>query len=91
MLYGMETPRLLAFPCDYPIKVMMRKDTSVRAAVDAVFAVHGDGGVVAGAIERRSAQGNFSSVTYTLRARDEQHIAALFADLKAVAGVLMVL
>jgi putative lipoic acid-binding regulatory protein len=91
MLCWMETPKLLGFPCDYPIKVMMRTGAAVRAEVDAVFAVHADGATVAGATERRSAQGNFSGVTYTIRARDEQPIAALFADLKQVDGVLMVL
>jgi len=91
MLAGMETPALLVFPCDYPIKVMMRRGGTVRTEVDAVVALHSEPAVIAGAAERRSTQGNYSGVTYTIRARDEQHIAALFADLKRVAGVLMVL
>lgn len=69
----------------------MRAGATVRADVDAVFALHSNGTVVAGATERLSAQGNFSGVTYTIQARDEQHIAELFEALKQVAGVLMVL
>lgn len=82
---------LLSFPCDYPIKVMLRSGEELRERVDAVLARHADASVIATATERPSAQGNFVGVTYTIRARDADHIAALFADLKEVPGVLMVL
>jgi putative lipoic acid-binding regulatory protein len=87
----MTTPETLTFPCAYPIKVVMRADAQLRAAVDAVFVRHADAAVVAAATARQSAQGNFTGVTYTIEARDAQHIAALFADLKEIPGVLMVL
>ena len=87
----MNTPELLTFPCDYPIKVMLRAGTELRAHVDAVMARHAGAQVATSATERPSAQGNFSAVTYTIRARDPEHIAALFADLKDIPGVLMVL
>lgn len=87
----MTRPETLTFPCAYPIKVVMRADAQLRAAVDAVFERHADATVVAAATARPSAQGNFSGVTYTIQARDAQHIAALFADLKELPGVLMVL
>ncbi|MBS0387402.1 MAG: DUF493 domain-containing protein [Proteobacteria bacterium] len=82
---------LLQFPCDYPIKVMLRAGAAPRAHVDAVMARHAGASVIETASERPSAQGNFLGVTYTIRARDAAHIAALFADLKDVPGVLMVL
>ncbi len=91
MLPGMTSPELLTFPCDYPIKVMLRAGAGPRAHVDAVMARHAGAAVSAAATARPSAQGNFSAVTYTIRARDPQHIAALFADLKEIDGVLMVL
>ena len=91
MLAGMTGPELLTFPCDYPIKVMLRVAAEPRACVDAVMARHAGAAVTAAATERPSAQGNFSAVTYTIRARGPQHIAALFADLKEIPGVLMVL
>ena len=87
----MDSPKLLKFPCDYPIKVMIRTEAEVRAAVDAAFATHAGAAVVAKAVARASAQGNFTSVTYLLHARDEAHVAELFADLKLIPGVLMVL
>lgn len=87
----MADAKLLTFPCDYPIKVMLRAGEELREHVDAVVASHADASVIGAATERPSAQGNFVGVTYTIRARDAEHIAALFADLKKVAGVLMVL
>ena len=87
----MTTPETLTFPCAYPIKVVMRTGAQLRAAVDAVFVHHADAAVVAAATARSSAQGNFTGVTYTIEAHDAQHIAALFADLKELPGVLMVL
>ena len=87
----MTKPDLLTFPCAYPIKVMMRAGAEPRAHVDAVIGRHAGAGVAAAATERTSAQGNFDGVTYTIQARDAQHIAALFADLKDIPGVLLVL
>ena len=87
----MSVPESLIFPCSYPIKVVMRADAQLRAAVDAIFVRHADAAVVAAATTRQSAQGNFSGVTYTIQARDAPHIAALFADLREIPGVLMVL
>ncbi len=91
MLSGMSAPESLTFPCAYPIKVMMRADPLLRERVDAVVGRHADAGVAAAASVRQSAQGNFSGVTYTIEARDAQHIAALFAELREIPGVLMVI
>jgi hypothetical protein len=91
MLLAMSAPELLTFPCPYPIKVMMRASAGPRAHVDAVIDRHAGSAVAASATERTSAQGNFRAVTYTIQARDAQQIGALFADLKDIPGVLMVL
>jgi putative lipoic acid-binding regulatory protein len=87
----MSDAKLLSFPCDYPIKVMLRAGEELRERVDAIVARHADATVIASATARASAQGSFTGVTYTIRARDAGHIAALFADLKDIPGVLMVL
>ena len=91
MLEGMTAPELLTFPCAYPIKVMMRAGAEPRAHVDAIFSRHAGAAVAALATERFSAQKNFLAVTYTIQARDAQQIEALFADVKDIPGVLMVL
>jgi len=91
MLAAMTAPELLTFPCAYPIKVMMRAGAEPRSHVDAIFSRHAGEAVAAGATERFSAQRNFLAVTYTIQARDAQQIAALFADVKDIPGVLMLL
>jgi uncharacterized protein len=91
MLRVVDTPKLLTFPCAYPIKVLMRTDEAVRAGVDEILARHAEAAAITSATERPSAQGNFRAVTYTINARDEEHIEALFADLKSAVGVLLVL
>jgi putative lipoic acid-binding regulatory protein len=91
MLRAVDTPKLLTFPCPYPIKVMIRADETVRTTVDDIMARHAEAAAVTTATERPSAQGNFRAVTYTIHARDEEHIAALFAELKNIDGVLLVL
>jgi uncharacterized protein len=91
MIEGVDARERLEFPCAYPIKVLMRADAGLRESVDAAVGRHAGAPVVAAAQARASAQGNFNGVTYTIQARDEQHIAALFAELREIPGVLMVL
>jgi len=86
----MDEPKI-QFPCAYPIKVMVRADPGTRAHVDAVLARHAGPQVIESVAERPSGQGNFAGLTFTIEARDEAHIAGLFADLKTISGVLMVL
>jgi len=86
-----EQHSLLAFPCDYPIKVMARVGPGLREQLDAIVRRHAadlDGSRIS---ERPSAQQNFVGVTYIIRAHNAEQIAALFADLKTVESVLLVL
>ena len=69
----------------------MRTDAGLRESVDAAISRHAGAPAAAAAQARQSAQGNFSGVTYTIEARDERHIAELFAELREIPGVLMVL
>lgn len=87
----MNEPRLLQFPCRYPIKVMVRAGASIRAQLDAIVARHAGTLAPDDISERPSAQQNYAGITYQITARDEAQIAALFAELKALPGVIMVL
>jgi putative lipoic acid-binding regulatory protein len=91
MITGMNVGERLEFPCAYPIKVLMRTAAGLRESVDAAIDRHAGAPVAAAAQARQSARGNFSGVTYTIQARDAQHIAELFAELRDIPGVLMVL
>ena len=87
----MNEPRLLQFPCRYPIKVMVRAGESIRSQIDAIVTRHAGTLAPDDITERPSAQRNYAGITYHITARDEAQIAALFAELKALPGVIMVL
>jgi putative lipoic acid-binding regulatory protein len=87
----MNEPPRLTFPCDYPIKVMVRAEQDVRARVDAIVERHAGPLDLASVTERASAQQRFLALTYVIRATGEPQIAELFAALKGCPQVLMVL
>jgi putative lipoic acid-binding regulatory protein len=87
----MDAPQKIDFPCDYPIKVMVREGTAVRQAVTAVIERHAGTGAAGRCSERLSSEGRFAGLTYTIRATGTEHIAALFLDLRAIPGVMLVL
>lgn len=87
----MDAPQQLEFPCDYPIKVMVRIQAGVREAVAGVFERHAGPGAGGRFTERSSAQANFAGLTYVIRATGPEQIEALFIELKRIPGVLLVL
>lgn len=87
----MSETRLLQFPCRYPIKVMVRAGSAMRGQLDAIVTRHAGTLEPDDISERPSAQQNYAGITYHITARDEAQIAALFAELKALPGVIMVL
>jgi putative lipoic acid-binding regulatory protein len=87
----MDAPQKLEFPCDYPIKVMVRVEPGVRPGVTAVIERHAGPEAAASCSERLSAEGRFAGLTYTIRASGPEQIAALFRDLRELPGVMLVL
>jgi hypothetical protein len=86
-----DVPERLSFPCDYPIKVMVRVEDGVRSQVDAIFERHAGPLDLAAVTERPSTQGNFLGITYQIRAQSPEQIAQLFAALKQCPQVMLVL
>jgi putative lipoic acid-binding regulatory protein len=86
-----DVPERLSFPCDYPIKVMVRVEDGVRSQVDAIVERHAGPLDLAAVTERPSTQGNFLGITYLIRATSPEHIAQLFAALKRCPQVMLVL
>lgn len=82
---------LLSFPTDYPVKVIGRPSDEFRARVHALVLRHVPGLDADRVSERLSGNGNFLSISYTLRAESREQIEALTADLKACDGVMMLL
>ena len=85
-----EPPRL-SFPCEYPIKVMVRAEPGVRSEVDRIVQEHAGPVDLDSVTERSSAQNRFLGITYVIRATSEAQILALFGALKLHPQVLLVL
>jgi uncharacterized protein len=82
---------LLAFPADYPIKVVGRPSDEFRARVQAIVLRHVPSLDPDRITERLSENRNFLSISYPLRADSREQIEALVAELKACEGVLIIL
>jgi putative lipoic acid-binding regulatory protein len=81
----------LSFPTDYPVKIVGRPADDFRARVHAVMLRHAPELDTDQITERLSANGNFLSISYLLRARSREQIEGLVTELKACDGVLMLL
>jgi putative lipoic acid-binding regulatory protein len=82
---------LLQFPTDYPIKVVGRTGGTLRSRADEIFARHVpdlDGSLTT---ERLSENGNFVSISYTIRAKSREQVVALAQELSACDEVMMVI
>ena len=86
-----ESASPLTFPTDYPVKVVGRPEAQFRERVHAIVLRHAPGFESSRLSERLSANGNFLSLSYLLRAESRAQIEALVAELKACEGVLMLL
>ena len=82
---------LLQFPTDYPIKVVGRTSDTLRARIDAIFRAHVPDFDPALTTERLSGNGNFQSISYTIRAVSAAQVTALATDLKAAPDVMIVI
>ena len=86
-----EPPSRMSFPCDYPVKVMVRAEPGIRSHIDAVVDRHAGPLNLSSVTERPSARGNFLSITYVIHASGPEQIAGLFAALKRCPQVMLVL
>ena len=84
-------PALLQFPTDYPIKVVGRSSDTLRPRIDAIVSAHVPDLDPARISERSSGNGNFRSISYTIRAVSAAQVTALATDLKACPDVLIVI
>ena len=82
---------LLAFPCDFPIKVMGRKQPGFAQAVTEIVRKHAPGFDPATVGMRPSRQGRYLSVTCVVRASSREQLDALYRELCDHPGVVMVL
>ena len=81
----------LAFPCDFPIKVMGRKQPRFVQAVTGIVRKHAPDFDAATVAMRPSRQGKYLSVTCVVRATSREQLDALYQELCDHPGVVMVL
>ena len=81
----------LAFPCDFPIKVMGRKQPRFVQAVTGIVRKHAPEFDAATVEMRPSRQGKYLSVTCVVRATSRQQLDALYQELCDHPDVVMVL
>ena len=82
---------LLAFPCDFPIKVMGRKQPGFAQAVTEIVVKHAPD-FDPGTVEMRpSRKGRYLSVTCIVRATSREQLDTLYQELCDHPSVVMVL
>lgn len=87
----MAEESLLQFPCDFPLKVMGRRQDGFAQAVLDVVLRHAPDFDAAGMEMRPSAKGNYMSLTCTIRAISRSQLDALYQELSGHPLVKVVL
>ena len=82
---------LLAFPCDFPIKVMGRKQPGFAQAVTDIVLKHAPDFDLSTVQMRPSRKGRYLSVTCIVRATSREQLDALYQELCDHPAVVMVL
>ena len=80
-----------AFPGEFPIKVMGRRDSNLRALTQAIVERHAGPMPEAAIRTRSSGDGNFIALTYLVQAASREQLDALYRELTACKSVLMAL
>lgn len=93
MIRSVDQPAdsLLEFPCDFPIKVIGKAGRGIDTVVFSLVRVHapdlGEGAIRS----RTSRNGNYQSITVTIRATSRVQLDAVYQALTAHEDILMVL
>jgi putative lipoic acid-binding regulatory protein len=87
----MSGETLQEFPSDFPIKVMGRHDSNLRALTQAIIERHAGPVVDASVRTRTSGDGNFLALTYMVRASSRKQLDDIYRELTACKSVLMAL
>jgi putative lipoic acid-binding regulatory protein len=79
------------FPSEFPIKVMGRQGSEVRALSQAIVEKHAGPLIEAHIKTRTSADGNFLALTYTITATSREQLDDIYRELTACKSILMAL
>ncbi len=87
----MNTTSLQEFPSEFPIKVMGRRDSDLRALTQAIVERHAGVLSESNVRERTSGDGNFLAVTYLVMAQSQAQLDDIYRELTACKAVVMAL
>jgi putative lipoic acid-binding regulatory protein len=87
----MSDESLQEFPSDFPIKVMGRHDSNLRALTQTIIERHTGPLIDASVRTRTSGDGNFLALTYMVRATSRKQLDDIYRELTACKSVLMAL
>ena len=79
------------YPADFPIKVMGRHDSNLRALTQLIVERHAGPLADSSVKTRTSADGNFLALTYTVHATSREQLDKIYRELTACKSVLMAL
>jgi putative lipoic acid-binding regulatory protein len=82
---------LQEFPAEFPIKVMGRRDSELRALTQAIVERHAGPQPESSIRTRTSADGNFLALTYLVQATSREQLDAIYRELTACKAVVMAL
>lgn len=81
----------LEFPTEFPIKVMGRRDTDLKALTREIVERHSGPLAEENVRVRTSGDGNFLALTYVVSAQSREQLDAIYRELTACKAVLMAL
>jgi putative lipoic acid-binding regulatory protein len=87
----MSDSGLQEFPSDFPIKVMGRRDSDLRALTQAIIERHAGALPESSIRTRTSGDGNFLALTYVVHAASREQLDSIYRELTACKSVLMAL
>ena len=87
----MQQPPTMEFPCEYPIKVIGLASTEFRQSVVHILKSFDERLSDQAIAVQPSAKGNYESIKVTLTATSESMLVNLFAELKTLPDLKMVL
>jgi len=87
----MSDATIQEFPSEFPIKVMGRYDSNLRALTQAIIEKHAGPLPDSSVRTRTSADGNFLALTYLVLASSRGQLDDIYRELTACKSVLMAL
>jgi putative lipoic acid-binding regulatory protein len=87
----MKEETLLAFPCEFPIKVMGRRSETFESKVVEIVRKHAPDLSRDAVTSRASGKGNYIAVTVIITATSKEQLDKIYRDLNAHEAVMMTL